>query len=528
MKICTAEKLTAFDRAICRAFSFKLQTNLTDKGFAKAPLAFSTEPELPTVSRIRSRVAYLAGFKPHRYDCCVNSCILYVGPHSDLTVCPHCNEDRYHSNGNPRKHFTYIPLIPRLVASYADPKQAELMAYRADHERNRQPHVTTDVFDGTEYQDLRQKCVEINGEESLGHKFFADDRDIALGLSTDGFAPFKRRKNTAWPLIVFNFNLPPDKRFHMDEILALGVIPGPKKPTDIDSFLWPALLEFLELAKGVLAFDILSRVLFALRAYLILIFGDIPAISMIMHMKGHNGFSPCRMCEIVGLRVPGVQSTTHYVPHFRSNHPQVLADPNAIRVYDMANLPSRTHTRFMAQATEVQLATTTAESDRLSKKYGIKGVPILSHLPSLSFPSSFPYDFMHLIWENLVKNLVLHWTGEFKGLDDGRESYSFSKAVWEAIGAASAASGSTIPSAYGVRVPNIAIESANISAEMWSFWTLYLGPIFLRRRFQRNKYFDHFVLLVRLLNLCLQFEISTSEIEEIRSGFIKWVTEYEK
>jgi hypothetical protein len=135
---------------------------------------------------------------------------------------------------------------------------------------------------------------------------------------------------------------------------------------------------------------------------------------------------------------------------------------------------------------------------------------------------------MHLIWENLVKNLILHWTGNFKGLDNGNESYSIPKAIWEAIGEATSAAGSTIPSAYGSRVPNIATHGSQCSAEMWSFWTLYLGPVLLRRRFQRPKYYGHFIRLVRLLNICLQFELTDDEIDEIRTGFIEWVKDYEE
>ena len=150
---------------------------------------------------------------------------------------------------------------------------------------------------------------------------------------------------------------------------------------------------------------------------------------------------------------------------------------------------------LMAQAEEVQNATTNTDATNLAKLYGIKGVPYLSLLPSLNFPKSFPYDFMHLIWENLIKNLVLHWTGEFKGLGAGKESY----AVWNAIGEATGKSGSTIPSAFGSRVPNVATHQSQMSAEMWSFWTLYLGPVLLRRQFQRPKHYTHFVRLVRLL-----------------------------
>jgi hypothetical protein len=63
---------------------------------------------------------------------------------------------------------------------------------------------------------------------------------------------------------------------------------------------------------------------------------------------------------------------------------------------------------------------------------------------------------------------------------------------------------------------------------MWSFWTLYLGPVLLLWRFQHQKYYGHFVHLVQLLNLCLQFKLTDDDIEEIRVGFIEWVKDYEE
>jgi hypothetical protein len=237
----------------------------------------------------------------------------------------------------------------------------------------------------------------------------------------------------------------------------------------------------LRLAAGVPAFDILLNARFALRAFLILVFGDIPAVSMLMRMKGHNGYSPCRMCNIKGLCLPDSNGNTLYIPLNRSTHPNVTQNPTAIKHYDPHHLPLRTHNEFIQQADEVDATTTSKDADDLSRKYGIKGRPVLSHLHSLHFPLSFPYDFMHLIWENLLKNLILLWTGEFKGLNEGKESYELSKTVWKAIGETTAQSGSFIPTAYGVRVPNIAAEGVSISAEMWSFWTLHLGPVYLQR-----------------------------------------------
>lgn len=521
----TEDKLLTYDRAICRAFAYKVKSHTTDTDFAMIPFAFPSDPPLPPLDGIRSRVSFLAGFKPEIYDCCVDSCCCFTGPYADLDKCPYCNEARYHAGANktPRKRFTYIPLTPRLVAFAANRPIATRMQYRSNYAGK--PGVTADVFDSDHYQTLRTRQVTVNGK-SLPHKYFEDHRDVALGLSTDGFGPFKHRKHTAWPLIVFDYNLGPEERFLLENILALGVVPGPKKPKDMDSFLWPFVQEMLRLAHGVRAFDILTSRLFSLRAFLILVFGDIPAVSLLMRMKGHNAISPCRMCNIIGVRPPNPRSPVHYVPLDRSSHPNITG--TAVRVYDADNLPLHSHEELLEQAREVHSARTNAESDRLAKQYGIKGVPILSCLDSLTFPASFPYGFMHLIWENLTKNLILLWTGQFKDLDEGTEEYEFSKTVFEAIGRATAEAGSTIPSMYGSRVPNIEKDKSNVSAEMWSFWTMYLGPVLLRLRFRKRKYFTHFISLVKLLNICLQFEITDAEIRTLRDGFSQWVKKYEE
>jgi hypothetical protein len=174
------------------------------------------------------------------------------------------------------------------------------------------------------------------------------------------------------------------------------VIPSPKKPKDVDSFLWLLVEELIELAVGVHSYDMLLSSFFTLHAYLIVVTGDIPAVSMLLKIKGHNGFLLCQACKITGVVVPG-GTKTYYVPLDCSRHPNIQASESAIKTYDASKLPLREHAKMLSQGQEVQLACTQADSERLSKLYGIKGIPILSHLPSLFFLSLFPYDFMHLI-----------------------------------------------------------------------------------------------------------------------------------
>jgi hypothetical protein len=113
-------------------------------------------------------------------------------------------------------------------------------------------------------------------------------------------------------------------------------------------------------------------------------------------------------------------------------------------------------------------------------------------------------------------------------MDEGPEEYQLHTKVWEAIGEAMGASGNTIPAIFGIRLPNLEKDMSNAIAETWMVFALYVGPVLLRGRFIRDKYYDHFIKLVRLIKLCLQYEISSDDVEKIRAGFIEWVEDYEK
>jgi hypothetical protein len=464
----------------------------------------------------KKRVRSLAGFKPVRYGRCINSCVCFIGPYENLTECPNCKEARYRANGKPRKYFDYLPVIPRLQAMSANATHAKKMRYRAEYVH--EPGVIKDVFDGSHYQTLLKTVVPAG--ESNPFFYFSDERDIALGLSTDGFGPFKKRKQTCWPIILFNYNIPPEFRFRKKYCIHVATVPGPKKPWDWDSFCWPLVQELIQLEMGVKAFDAVSLSLFLLHAYLILAFGDIPAMALIMCMKGQNGISPCRICDIKAI---SFNSKTHYVPLRRDKVPG--AQP---RRYDPSNLPIRTHDKLLKQASKVEMASTSAKREERAKKYGIKGVPVLSCISSISFPSSFPFDFMHLIWENLIPNLIEFWTATFKDLDHADKDYVIEKHVWEEVGAATAACGATIPSAFGAPVPDIATKRHLMNAEMYSNWMLFIAPIVLRGRFKKPQYYKHFMQLVELLKLCLAFEISEVILNQIDEGFRLWVEKYER
>ena len=505
-----------------RLFTLKLEQPLTEHVIDQ--ISRLPSYNVQSLYHIKMLVDKLSKLSTVDYHCCVESCVTFTGPHAELAACPLCKRPHYRSDGKtPQKVFHYIPLIPRLLSFYLNYELNERMQYWAEgHPQAKQESGgwKTDIFDGVHYRGLLKKEVTIDSH-CLGHKYFEDPRDIALGFGTDGVGPFCRRKATCWPLLMFNYNLPPTECFHDKNVICLGKVPGPRKPKDMDSFLYPAAQELLLLAVGVEAWDAVREEIFTLCAFLVTVFGDIPALPMLLCVKGHNARSPCRLCTIEGVCIPKSPQTTYYVLVSRKNI--IPSQPDV----DPANLPLQSHESFIAQAKEVQSAESNAEADRLAFKYGINGVPLLSVLNSLSLPLSTGYEFMHLVFENLLPNLALLWSGNFKTLNQD-QPFVLDQHVWEDVGALAAASKSTLPSCYGAAVPNIATNRSSFSAEAWSQWGLFIGPVILNHRFKHIKYYNHFCDLVRLVNLCLQYQLSDDELLEIRTGFIEWVRKYEK
>ena len=217
---------------------------------------------------------------------------------------------------------------------------------------------------------------------------------------------------------------------------------------------------------------------------------------MLMKMKGVNAVSPCQSCSIKAVPIPSKRSKTHYIP------PSV----------DLTGL-GRSHYKLMEQAKHVDQASTKMEAEMLSKEYGIKGTSILSEIDSLCFPQSFPPDFMHVAWENTMTTLTTLWSGNYKGLDEGKRKYRIEKAAWKEVGSRGEAASSTIPSTYGPWILNISEKGSYMTADMWSFWTQFLAPILPQDSFGDPKCYEHFIDLIYLFGICLQHEISAAEID---------------
>lgn len=521
--------LTDRDRDNIRAFNLRLKTNMSRENYGSMARAFSHKMDLDSLYVTKRRIAVLSGITVEHYDCCINSCVCYTGKLSELDRCPFptCNEPRFNTNGRPRRQFSYLPLIPRLKAFFQDPAMVEALSYRSAfvHE----PDSVCDVFSSSRYREMKTEHVMVDGEE-LAHCFFSDGRDIALGICTDGFLLFNRNRNgpSATPILIKNYNLPPTIRTHLEHLLCVGVIPGPRQAKDLTSFLAPLDEELAILAAGLPCYDSKAEAMFRLHAYQLTEEGDIIAIEKFLGLKGHSSLCPCRSCEMHGCRMSTGRNRVYYIPLTRPARPYLDGNGVFIERWDPRDLPARTHESFFHALEAIGQATTKRHRRQLEQHYGIKLLPALSRVNSLDYARSCPWEWLHLFAENLIPNLLDIWTGRFKGMDTGTGDYELDPGTWTRIGAETVEATRTIPSQFVRLLGNIAEDRGSYTAESYAFWFMYLAPHLLRNRFQDAKYYEHAMALVKIMQITLQFEFTSAEIDDLEVRCQQWVQDYEK
>jgi hypothetical protein len=468
----------------------------------------------------------LSGLREQVFHCCVNSCCCFTGPFADDTTCPICSEPRLDSRKRPRNLFRYIPLIPRLKAYFQNPQIIELLKYR--HKREPFDGTIRDVFDSIHFLNLLDKFVTVE-DKTFPYKFGEHEYDLFLGLMLDGVALFKglgarQSKNnySCWPLEIVVYSLPPTIRTQLHHCLSLGVIPGPREPKHLNSFLHPLYIECVMGAQGVPTWISEGSELrrFDLHFYLIFGSGDIKALQKVRCTKGPNAISPCHACPIKGIRDPNRRNvTTHYVPHTRPGH-------TSSQVNHLLQNP-RTHEEYLKYYEELEDAPSKKEEEKIAKETGISGIPILSMLPSFDIVHSLAYGFMHQFFLNLFPNLCRLWQGNFKHIDVSDMPYRIPDSAWSDIGKLSKEATRTIPAQMVRNLPDIFIDRGSYNAESWGFWMVWIAPYLLKNHLPPT-YYEHLCLLVDIVKDATALEITTDMLKRIHNNMLKWHSQYER
>src|SRR5436305_8440188 len=192
----------------------------------------------------------LINMEPEVYDCCIESCMCYMSKYASLQACIICQK-LHHVKGKSLSSFTYIPFIPHLKLQYSDALRVKtLMTYcEAVIKKGKEDDTFYDWWNRQLYKTLKEQ-----------RGLFSEKNDLGFLFSTNSVRLFKSWTTfESWPLMLINFNLPPDERYKIENILLCGYIPSPKAPTLIDSFFEPLVQEFETLQQGITAWNALTQ-----------------------------------------------------------------------------------------------------------------------------------------------------------------------------------------------------------------------------------------------------------------------------
>ena len=158
------------------------------------------EDNLHSLWQVKRELEEVTGIVEIKHDMCIDSCVGFTGPFSDLDACPECGKPRYHSTGGqrrkPYKQFTTVPLAMQLQALYSTIDGARAMLYSHNYtnkllDNMRNPtfcanRAYSDFFDGTEWINIAQ-----SGRVD-------SKNDTVLMLSIDGAQLYRNKKSHCW------------------------------------------------------------------------------------------------------------------------------------------------------------------------------------------------------------------------------------------------------------------------------------------------------------------------------------------
>ncbi|CDO72543.1 hypothetical protein BN946_scf184983.g26 [Trametes cinnabarina] len=356
--------------------------------------------------------------------------------------------------------------------------------------------------------------------------------DMVLMFSLDGAQLYESKSSDCWFLVWVLFDLPPTARYKKRYVLPGAVIGGPKKPKNVDSFIFPSLYHLAALqCEGLAIWDAAENRLFRSYLFLLLVTADGPAMAYLNGLVGHQGAHGCRLyCEFLGRNKPGM--AMYYPAALRPTGAPPSEHPDqSLRAPPLATLPAGSapspRSRYDMNLKVVTASRTNAEYARNRLATGIAKPSIFSGLPRmLGVPDAFGADLMHLVCLNLT-DLIM---GLLRGSlvceqPDDKSTWNWAvfadRDTWHAHGRLVAEATRYLPGSFD-RPPRNPAEKISSGYKAWEFLLYVYGLLpGLLRAVQAPLYYRHFCKLVAAVRIILQRRITPEQLPLAHRNFIE-------
>lgn len=304
-----------------------------------------------------------------------------------------------------------------------------------------------------------------------------------MHLNVDWYQPFEHTQHSEGAVYLTVLNLPREIRYLQENVMVIGVIPGPKEPKlHINSFLKPFVDEMLSLWEGVVMKRD-KKVDVLVRAAVLCAGCDIPAARKVCGFVGHGGYRGCSKCLLT----------------FPTEEFGQKADYSNT---DMSEWTPRSKMEHKKYAQAHRLCSTKSTQKTIERDQGVR-YSVLNELPYFDPPRMCIIDPMHNLLLGTSKHMIEVWK-EFEIINDKDLPVIHSRL--ESF---------ITPNDIG-RLPSrskVLSGFSGFTAEEWKNWTTFFS-LFALKELLPSQHYQCWCYFVRACYLLCRKTITVSELEE--------------
>jgi hypothetical protein len=308
-------------------------------------------------------------------------------------------------------------------------------------------------------------------------KILSDRYSLGLLINVDWFQPYKHVNYSVGAIYIAILNFPRRLRFRRENMILVGIIPGPHEPSlHINSFLEPLVQDLLKLWKGIEMPT--TEGTQVLRAALLCNSSDIPATRKVGGFVGHAALKGCSRC-------------------LKSFPPQKFGDKAG---FNPSTWPTRTIESHRKKGMEWKHATTLVCRHKIEQESGVRFTELLRlrYFDTIRFSVVDP---MHNVLLGTAKLMVSIWkeNGLITSHDFGRIQESVNDFV--------------TPPDVG-RIPHkISSGFSSFTADQWKNWTTIYSLVVLKCILPDEHYQCWTLFVQACLLLCFRAISETKALE---------------
>lgn len=329
------------------------------------------------------------------------------------------------------------------------------------------------------------------------HSFLSTKHSWCVALNVDWFQPFSHICDSVGALYLVILNLPRQLRYKKENMILVGIIPGPSEPSlNINSYLTPLVMELKEFYEGIsvhCAAKNSKLMNIHLRLALVGIMCDLPASRKVCGFCSFNSLNGCNKC----------------LKQFPTANFGESPDYSG---YDTSLWPVRDLLIHKQKSIEHLNAKTKSYQKIIEKSYGIR-YSILTELPYFDPIKNTVIDPMHNLFLGTAKHCLDLWIKRdilSKGDIDEIEKKMLQIHAPHSVG----------------RIPlKIGSGFSGFTADQWRNWTLGFSPIVLRGVLPRE-HLQYWLLFVKGCNLLCSRCLLKENVELAHNYFQMFCTQF--